>query len=125
MPTLVITRGNDRTFRVTAVDYLGAPADLTDAHLWFTAKFSPADTDEDAAIRKSSTDGVEVTAPPTGGIASVTINAADTVDLGDAKGRRGLVLFWDLKVKDLDDLLTTLAKGLLIVEGDITRATTP
>lgn len=116
---LVMTRGDDRTFEITALDKDGDPANLTDVDLWFTAKRSPLDLDLNAVIQKTVGAGITIVGDPTDGIAAISVLAADTLALDD----QGAVLFWDLQSRTVTLLVTTLARGTLVVTGDITRST--
>lgn len=116
MSTLSLIRGDDRTLTVTVVDDLGAAANLTGIlGMWFTVKRHQTDTDLEAVIQKSLGSGVAVT-DAAGGIATVTLTAANTAS---ATGLH----FWDVQVKTAAGLITTLATGSVTFDEDVTLAT--
>ena len=110
---LEMWRGDDREFTFTITED-GAPMNLTDAVLRFTAKRSLLDADDAAVIAKSTGSGIEAEDPTTG-VATLTLAAADTESLtGTAQ------LIWDLQVARGGSVRTVL-RGLLTIEADATR----
>lgn len=113
MTALSMFRGDDREFTFTLTED-GGPMDLTGADVRFTAKSNVSRDDDAAAISKSTVAGVAIDADPTTGICVVTVNAADTEDLG------GTVLEYDLQVTR-GGKTRTVARGRLTVNHDVTR----
>ena len=90
---------------------LNTDLDASD-EVWFTAKYSRADADVDAAILKTRTGGgiVDIDLPT--GKCQVKLTAADTA------GLTGRALLYDTKVKKVDqspDLIQTVGKGVIIL----------
>ena len=112
-----MTRGDSRSFALTLTDGAGAPLDLTDAALTFTAKRNLDDEDEDAVILKTDGAGIEVAVDPTDGLATLTIDPEDTEDLAHS-----IVLYWDLQVEDAVGGVQTPLSGRLSVKADVTRS---
>jgi hypothetical protein len=108
---LEVTRGDDRILDVTV------PESITDALLTFTAKRRRRDPDDEAELVKMVGAGIEIVDGP-GGLATISIDAIDTADL-----EAPLLLWWDLQGVDTDDKVNTLARGRLLIQPDITRAT--
>ena len=114
MNDLQMFRGDDRILTVTVVDS-GGLVDLTDAVLRFTTKRKVSDSDTNAVIVKTTTDGIDTGEDPTLGVATITIDAVDTVD--EEPGR----LHWDIQLTDADDKVRTVAKGTLTLVGDVSE----
>lgn len=112
-----IERGDSRTLRATAT-YQGSPYNLTGKTIWFTAKRSPKDSDDQAVIRKSTGSGIDLDVTDNN-VCLVHIDGADTDSLTTKQS-----LSADIQVADGDDIMT-VAKGILTVEPDVTRTTTP
>src|SRR5690348_9125485 len=108
MTYLAMTRGDDRVLTIQASD------DLTGADVTFSAKRRLTDGDEDAIIRKFSSDGIELDTDTT--IALVSIDHADTVDVVHR------VLHWDVQVIDDESKVHTVASGRLAIRPDVTQA---
>lgn len=119
MTDLQARRGDTESYDLALLDATGQPLNLgviTD--IWFTIKRSPASTDADAIVQKTIGDGLEVT-DELGGLATVTLDAADLVGLvGDTE----VVLRWDVQIKDTDDRVTTVDDGGFTVVLDVTHA---
>src|SRR5215210_2960857 len=94
-----IDRGDDRTLRATAT-HNGAPYNLTGKTIWFTAKRSPKDTDDQAVISKSTAGGIEID-DTDNNVCLVRIAGDDTASL-TTKQR----LSADIQVADGDDIMT-------------------
>lgn len=116
---LKMTRGDDRRLRGT-VRAEGVAADLTGYTIWFTAKRKISDTDAEAVIRLNSDSlgGVAFDTEETG-VFYVLIAASLTADLPDTEATN---LLYDLQIQTPAGLTQTLAKSILRVEYDITRA---
>lgn len=110
MAYLSIFRGDSKTIRITVTDELGVAVDLTGWKVFFTAKESETDSDDDAVI-KIDVDPTD----PTNGIADIDFEPADTNDLTPAD------YIYDIQViKDNGDVVTFIKDKLRIV-ADITR----
>ena len=121
---LVIDQGDDEIIDITVVDPGGTPTDLTDCKLWFYVKENAADPDSAAILTKHSgaSGGITIAVDPTEGTAEVTISDVDTASLPiDQVGRK---LRWALQVRDGSPaaLITTLAKGTLLINRDLIAA---
>lgn len=103
-------RGDSKTFLFAFdVDLTGATG------VWMTAKSALADADGAAIFQKTLTDGVTVIDDVTGTV-QVDLEPADTAALDGPRDR----LYYDVQVLDVDDKITTLAHGRLIVRADVT-----
>jgi len=109
-------RGDTAEFRVTAKDIDGNPLNLTGASAWFTAKLSTVDPDTSAVFQKSVGDGITVT-DATGGIMMIRLAEDDTSSLSGKT-----VLQYDVQVRDTSNGVWTVARGTLLVEADVTVA---
>jgi hypothetical protein len=106
--------GDDRDFTLTLTED-GAPMDLTGADVRFTAKANVSMTDEDAAIAKSTVDGgVVIDDDATSGVCVVTVDAADTDELG------GSVLEYDVQVTR-GGKTRTVVRNRLTISRDVSR----
>lgn len=115
---LKMYRGDTAEFRVTALDIDGNPLDITGAQAWFTAKRSTTDDDVSAVFQKTVGDGITITDAP-GGIMLVRLSESDTSSVTKKE-----YLQYDLQVKDTGNGVWTVARGSLLVEADVTRAST-
>lgn len=117
MSYLITTRGDDDVFDVAVTDEdTGLPVDLSGADLTFMVKRYPSDPDADALITKVTPTEVAITLPATGGLAVVTLDAADTDDL--APGNYS----WELQVVDAANKVRTVAGGRFKIVADLIRA---
>lgn len=118
MSELVAIRGDDEIYDIAFKMPDGVtPLNLTGAQgIWFTAKRSSLDPDADALIQKALGAGIAIVSAPAG-TATLTIDAADTADIEPT------TLVWDAQVKDSLTKIRTAAKGTLVIESDVTRAT--
>ena len=95
------------------------PIDLTTGKAWFTAKRTLNDLDANAVIQLSTTtSGVILLAAPLG-IVRVTIPPLATTSLPNDP----VALQYDIQVSDAAGVVTTIQKGLLMVEPDVTLTT--
>lgn len=117
MSLLSMTQGDKHTFDVALTDAAGAPLDLTSVDITFTAKRRLSDADADALIQKTTASGITVDADPTTGLATLVIDAADTVGLAS-----GPALFWDLQIDDGAGDVRTPLSGRLAIASDVTRS---
>jgi hypothetical protein len=113
-----ITRGDSVSWSVV-ITLDGVPFNLAGCLLWFTAKTKYTDPDVSAIFQKTIGDGITVTTPANG-LATIDIVPDDTSALSEVK----TVLFWDLQLKDGSDNIYTINSGNLIVNPDVTQATT-
>jgi|GEM_PF-2523399 len=119
-----MTRGDTGTlWNLTFTEANGTtPFNLTGCALWMTAKALP--TDLDAAIifsRSTLNTGITITYA-TGGLASVSLAAADTSTLTTEKTGAS-ALYYDVQIKDASGTVRTKIKGRLTVFLDITIPT--
>ena len=114
MNDLAMFRGDDRVLTVTIIDTEGE-VDLTEAVLRFTAKRKIGDSDANAVIVKTSTDGIDTGEDPTLGVATIALDAADTVD--EDPGR----LHCDIQLIDSDDKVRTIWLGTLTLVADVSE----
>jgi hypothetical protein len=110
-----MTRGDTRQLEVTILDPDGtAWTDPGGAVISVTAKYRRSDSDASAVFAKTTGSGVTLV----GNVATVTLDEADTDDVGD--GRNPVSLYCDVQVTDGDGPKTP-TQFLLIVEPDVTR----
>lgn len=133
MSVLTMTRGDRATFDITLTDKDGDPLDLTDVHLTFTARRAVWTGAYDSdnvwgvtksveTIEKTEVDGIEVNADPKTGLATLTLDPADTEDFTDDVITGPFD--WDVEVRtDAGDVGTPLA-GVLVIRPDITLPVT-
>ena len=119
MSYLEVNRGDTEVFTVRLTDENGAPLNLTNLSLTFTAKRRPTDTDAQAVIQKTSTDGIAVVIPAAAGVCTVTLDPEDTAALTSASVGRSL--YWDFQVDNGAGTVRTPLFGRLAVRGDMTR----
>lgn len=96
----------------------GSVQDITGHSLRFTAKNRITDTDGVAPITGTTAGGQIVITDGPGGLARVTIPAAQTDGFTTDR-----VLLWDLQISDPSGVVKTLDSGKLIVTRDVTRTT--
>lgn len=117
MTELRMVRGD--TLRLDGVITLGGvPAKLAGTRLWFTAKRSFGDTDEDAVVRASTTLGGVAITDPDAGAFTVTLAPRDTAGLTED----AVTLVYDVQWRDLLGDVWTVARGTLAVAADVTRS---
>lgn len=112
---LMTTRGDTPTFRLLLTDQDGEPVDLTGASIRCTARRQVAvvEPDDDIQWEHTVSDGIVVEAPATGGVALLTLEAADTSDL-----ERVTILRYDCQVVK-SGVVATVLKGRMLVEMDV------
>lgn len=93
---IIMSRGNDRTFNVTVKDSSSVAIDITGYTIFFMVKENTNQADSLAKITKTA-----VLTDPTNGIATITIDAADTQDLIPKNYQ------YDIKIKDAGGLLVS------------------
>lgn len=122
MTRLKIDQGDDEKLNVAVrlPPAYTTPAPLEGCKLWFYVKANKDDADEVALIAKTSDvdEGIEIT-DAVGGLATVTIAAADTASLDSQY--LGSALPWSLQVRDGSDNIITAAKGFIVISQDLIR----
>lgn len=114
-----IIRGDDKTRNITVTTPDGTPVDLSEAQqITFTAKRRMTDSDDDAVIRKSLGDGIEVD-DETSNVAHIAFVPDDTNDLTVPR-----LLVFDLEVIDAEGKVATILIGYLRITPDVTREAT-
>lgn len=115
MSQLSMVRGDTLIFDVAVVDKAGAPVNITGKTLIFTVKARYSDADNAAiAQKKTPSSGITIT-NGAGGLATVTLQPADTRNLTD----QWQTLVWDLQLVDGTNVYT-VASGTLQVTPDVT-----
>lgn len=127
--TLTIQRGDTLTITLTGLGSLA-----TRSKLWFTAKHSTGDSDDDArlfieetagltrlngAAYTTTTDGDITVDGEAAGDITITVKAAATAALSDQQ-----TLVYDVQILRADGTVATLTSGTAIVVADVTRAVT-
>lgn len=112
-------RGDTRYLPFQITDAVGAPLDVTGYTIWFTAKRQLSDPDP-GVFQQTIAGGELVVTNASLGLGYVRIDPSDTVTLGDSTTQ----LLWDLQIKSpaADTPVSTVARGTLTVEPDVTRA---
>jgi hypothetical protein len=114
---LDIVRGDDEVLDFAFQDEDGGPLDLSGAYqVWFTAKHSLMDEDEDAVILKTLGDGVEIVSELEG-VGTIEISGSDTAGLPSKA-----TLKFDVQLLDSTEKTKTLISGNLRVSPDVTRS---
>lgn len=109
-------RGDTREYALTFTDSNGDPINIDGWTIYFTLKKNERDTDDEAALKKDTTEH-----EPEVGKTKFTLTPSNTNDLKPAK------YFYDIQVKKKDgdkDVIVTVVKGNLEILTDITRRTT-
>jgi hypothetical protein len=108
---LEFIRGDNFTFNVTVLDTDGNAIDLTDTLLYFTAKYSPYDPDDEAVLHKTVGPG------DNHGVLTVNFTSEETENMEPGS------YWWDVQlIKDY--VVTSTKRRLFKVVGDITRRVT-
>lgn len=120
---LTIVRGDTKKWTIT-IARNGVAVDLTGAYIWFTAKNSTDDTDDQALIALVSKvpnmqGSIVISAPASLGIAIMTFNPVATEFVNPPVN-----LQYDIQLEEADGTLTTVAVGYLQVTPDVTRRRT-
>jgi len=130
MSDLTIKRGDNRSISLAITDPAGIGADpndpttwpplnLTGCELWFYVKADTDDPDSAAVIQKSTGSGITVTDVLLG-LATVSIDPIDTVDL--PKKYLNVDLLYEVQVQDATNKIITVADGTIEIEADIVIA---
>lgn len=119
LTTYVMDRGRTRTFTVKVFASGLTSAGVNGMTFTFMAKRRKADADSAAVITKHNSDFTVVTVgnSTTDAVLTFTLTPADTNSLTDYT-----VLLCDVSVKDSSSEVTTLAKGVLIIDDVVTQA---
>jgi hypothetical protein len=99
-------RGDSQTYDLDFVDANGDPIDLTDCDIWFTV--------EDLFEKRLGT-GITSASPLTG-VATVTVDPADTEDCPDYRVRYR----YDAQLELIDGSIKTPIRGWFTVLPDVT-----
>ena len=105
-------RGDTRTITATFTDSDGVVLDLTGGTVFFTVNASAEPTDDSAAV--VSKDVTSFSAPTTG-VATITLDAADTTSVTPG------TYWYDVQFVSAGGVVTSLAKQKFVLKGDITR----
>lgn len=111
-----ITRGDTNEIQFEALDSAGNAIPLTGANIWLFIKETYADSDADALVTKTETDGITVD-NATAGIGTATIQPADTASLPSYAH----YLVYDIQVRTPAGKVTTTQGGPLWVVPDAAR----
>jgi hypothetical protein len=107
-----ITEGDDEPFDLTIRGADGSPLDITGWTVFVTVKDDITDTDANAVISKDITTHDE----PENGKTSFKFTSAETADLDGEKE-------YDVQVKDDNDDISTILRGTVTFEPDVTDRT--
>jgi hypothetical protein len=110
---LDILRGDDVFYRLVFTDSDGQPIDITGWKIYFTAKVKNTDSDDDAVIKRDTSDPHE---DPTQGIAIIHLTTTDT---SITPGK----YIYDIQIKKATLEIFTLMQGEFRVNQDITIRT--
>lgn len=125
MTDIRVVRGDDLVFDVYATRFneatgLDEPVPLTGGKAWFTIKHSTRDLDTDAILHFNSLDDptkVMIVNPAEGQV-RIDLTPADTIDLPRS------YLPFDVQIKEADGTVTTIARGSVEVDRDVTVSST-
>lgn len=110
---LTVYRGDDKTYNLTFTDSNGDAIDITGYTIFFTVKNNKTDSDDDAVIKKDITSHID----PTNGKTQIILTDIDTA----IAIKR---YFYDIQLKDVSGLITTVLEDAFIIVQDITIRTT-
>ncbi len=116
MPQYHAFRGDTIVINISAKDTTGAALNLTGGILTATLKNDLADVDPGLSQVTSPSSGIAIT-NAAGGLATVTFPATATAALLD-----DATLYYDVQFVDSASRKTTLEKGTIVCERDVTRA---
>lgn len=117
MTDLSMIRGDSAVFDLAFTDDVGTALDLDGMDIAFVAKRYWTSPDAEAVIVKQVGDGIEVDADPSTGLATLTLEPADTSGLDDRVRR----LRFDVELTDGPDVHTPI-QGVLVVSPDIAHS---
>lgn len=121
MADLEAVRGDTNIYEITVLRE-NLPVDITNAKIWFTVKNNKTDDDGDAVIAKNTTDHntqVVKLSPATAGKVQLILSHDDTKDFTSDQA-----LYYDVQMRELNGVLTTVASGIFRVKLDVTVAST-
>lgn len=114
MSDFTMTRGDNRTLKLTITSG-GVAVNLTGASLSFTARM---DYPNAVVITKTSADAAQLAITnAAGGLAEVYLKPADTSSLPHAT----VYLVYDVQLTQSDGTVTTVVRGKITVNPDVTR----
>ena len=102
------------TISLSIKDNASNPVDITGYAFFFTMKTNETDADANAILKKDVTSHIT----PASGLTAIVCTPTDTAISG---GR----YFYDIQMKDTGSAISTLVKGVVVVEQDITTRTIP
>lgn len=111
-----MTRGTDQTFSVTSNNANGTPRNWAGTKAWFSARQAWGTP---VYVFQKDSDGNGIVTDGTPGLATISIVPADTASVLNT----GQTLVWDIRLKDADGKISTLAGGLLVVKPSVTAET--
>ncbi len=115
---LIMYRGDEPTFFLEAKQADGSDMDISSGELFFTAKSSYRQSDDDAYIFKTIGDGIVVSSGPEGRF-NVTVDTEDTSGM-----YAPALLVWDVQYVTSGGKPITLLDGTLLIKPDVTRSVT-
>jgi hypothetical protein len=120
---LTIVRGDNKSWTLTLTRNLTPVNLVSGTELFFTAKNSLLNTDEQAIISIDNigtytTGSIAISAPTTLGIATISLFPIATLKL-----LVPVTLQYDIQLKETSGLITTVAIGTLAVTPDVTLRT--
>jgi hypothetical protein len=111
-------RGDSAIFNLEAKQFDGSPLDVSSGTLFFTAKTSSRQSDEDAVFQKDSHgNGITITNGASG-LFSVYLSPSDTSDIYAPS-----YLVWDIQFVTTGGNVFTLMDGTMLVRADVTHST--
>lgn len=112
---LALTRGDSQTYTITFKNAAGTPYCLKNWVVFFTLKTNYSLPDAQASLQKIVTAFADTTSG-TSGVATITLNPTDTVDL------EPMEYDFDIAVRTAANETYTVLKGKLDLEYDVTRS---
>lgn len=112
---LSLIRGDSHTYTLTFKDSSGNPYCLKNWTVFMTIKTNWANTDANAILQKIVTTFADTTSG-TSGVATITLDPADTVDLTPNE------YDFDIAVRTNENKTYTVMKGKFDLEYDVTRS---
>lgn len=120
MARLSMTRGDDRTLRLTVDDDDGNPMTWAGVKAWFTLKRQFSDTDENALAARNSDDDLNEFDMSTDGTMLVEIKGTDTASLPHSKTHQ--TIRYDVQIRTVDGRIWTIDGGEIRIYPEVTRA---
>lgn len=113
---LALRRGDSNIFTAT-VTVAGVALDVSAYDIWCTAKYNKDDTDLQALFQVTKTSGAIVVGGAGNSVATITIAASLTLAL-----TTDVTVFYDVQIKSVPGVITTVAEGTMLISRDVTRA---